>query len=64
MDTFYFLVSFSGSMLYTHFFIRGPRRDGVNRELTFFLVVNHKLGYGRDRELGFLYERESDISLG
>ena len=40
-----------------------PPRDGVNRELAFFLVVNREfaiflvvnreLGYGRDRELSF-----------
>ena len=46
-----------------------PPRDVVNRELAFFLVVNREfviflvvnreLGYGRDRELGIFYGRES-----
>ena len=27
----------------------------VNREFAIFLVVNRELGYGRDRELGFLW---------
>ena len=31
----------------------------VNREFAIFLVVNRELGYGRDRELGFFYGRES-----
>ena len=37
--------------------MRPPRspRDGVNRELAIFLVVNRELGYGRDRELGFFW---------
>ena len=35
----------------------------VNREFAIFLVVNRELGYGRDRELGFLMfvNRESAI---
>ena len=27
----------------------------MNREFAIFLVVNRELGYGRDRELGFLW---------
>ena len=31
----------------------------VNREFVNLLVVNRKLGYGCDRELGFFHGRES-----